>query len=129
MARSVLIGTTVVVLAGVAVLVLRVIPNVVPLQTALLALRQGEAWEGVGSSAAATVPRVGDAFRSGLPYALALQAAQHALDARWFLVVLVLLLAALGLGVYTIRLAMRAPEPAGEPPHTDARRGAGQAAV
>lgn len=128
MSRAALIGVVVVVLAVAALLVV-VIPNVVPLHAAMVVLRPGDGWEGTGTSAAATVPRVGDAFRSGLPYALALQAAQHALDARWFLVVVVLLLAALGLGISTIRLALRSTGAPGESPPADAHRGAGQAAV
>jgi predicted cobalt transporter CbtA len=110
MSRTALIGVGVVVLA-VAGLLAVMIPNVVPLHTAMVAFRQGADWGGAGSPGAATVPRMGPAFRSGLPYSLALQAAQHAADARWFLVVVVLLLAALALGIYTIRLAMT--EPAG----------------
>lgn len=128
MSKAALIGVVVVVLAVVALLAV-VIPNVVPLHAALIAFRQGADYGGAGTPQAATVPRVGPAFRSGLPYGLALQAAQHALDARWFLVVVVLLLAALALGVYTIRLAMRAPGPTDETPEADAGRGTGHAAV
>lgn len=115
MSRAMMGVVTVVVLVVAALLVGRVIPHVVPVSTALMALRQGDGYEGAGTPTAATVPRVGPAFSSGLPYSLALQQAQHAADARWFLVVLTLLLLALALGVYTIRLALRSSGPTGEP--------------
>jgi hypothetical protein len=118
MSKVALAGVVVVVLA-VAVVLAAVIPNVVPLHTAMIALRQGDPYGGAGSPEAATVPPVGPAFRSGLPYSLALQAAQHAADARWFLVVLVLLLAALALGLYTLRIAYR---PEDEPTGGDRAR-------